>query len=124
MINERVRAHNPVEGEQSVRKRGEEEFRGFVNTTFKALYRTENQLIGGKSSIGIFCRIDIGLMKTKGGGVDYIVNEVERTPNASLWYHTKKSINQVKIGMLGSTIARAFHGWLLDMVNPQLKYNV
>jgi hypothetical protein len=118
LIKQKKCAHNPTEGELHIRQKGRDEFYAFVKTTFDALYQIENRLIGGKSSIGIFCRMDIGVTKTKEGCVNYIVNEVERTPNASLWYQTKKVVNQVKIGTLGSTIARAFHVWLMDMAYP------
>jgi hypothetical protein len=62
------------------------ELQTFARTNLMELSRMEKRRTGAPStSMDIFCRIDIGIMQTEDGRVNYFVNEVERGPNVSLW---------------------------------------
>src|SRR5580698_5652460 len=93
---------NPKDGDIEVRKRGKQEFYDFVQRTFNKLYEIENHRISGESSIGLFCRMDIGIIINKDSKVSYAVNEVERTTTCSLWCND----GSMHLGTFGMTLAR------------------
>jgi hypothetical protein len=107
---------NPDEGSVSYRDAARRQFMTFVMDTYKGLYSIESRVMGGKPSIGLFCRLDIGLISA-GGKMYYFVNEVERNQTTSLWSNRDggKSSTHVTIGVLGETFAEAFHNWLSDI---------
>jgi hypothetical protein len=48
----------------------------------------------GSTSLEVFARVDLGLIFNKGKGrYEWMVNEVERMPNASLWVLDKVDID-------------------------------
>jgi hypothetical protein len=112
---------NPVEGNWSTRNHAKQQFGEFVMKTFQGLYALESKIICGKSSICVFCRLDIGLIQN-GNIIHYFVNEVERTQTASLWTNPPKSMSTAKcqIGLFGSTFAQALYNWLQEISNPSL----
>jgi hypothetical protein len=111
---------NPDDGDVQLRDQAKAEFFEFVNKTFLNLLRIESRLLASRPSIGIFCRLDIGLMVVD-GRVNYFVNEVERTQTASLWNNPPKGTSYPsRIGLIGATFANAFHRWVSDMRQPIL----
>jgi hypothetical protein len=111
---------NPDHGSHSTRSDAENEFRSFVLETYNELYQIESRVLGGISSIGVFCRLDIGLIISPQQQVHYFVNEVERVQTTSLWSNKqlKEKSSQARIGILGETFAEAFYNWLSHTINP------
>ena len=112
-------ASNPTEGDRDIRNIAKAEFMDFVLKTYRELYKLESRQIGGKTSISVFCRFDIGLIQD-GHNVQYFVNEVERTQTASLWTNPLKmgTASRSRIGLFGSTFANTFYKWLCETSNP------
>lgn len=81
----------------------------------------ESKAIGGRSSISTFCRLDVGLVYD-GERIHYFVNEVERTPTASLWANRGKSSGSNPIGIFGASFAKSLHRWLTDIDNAYAMY--
>lgn len=113
---------NPDHGSHSIRSDAEAEFRSFVLDTYNELYQIEARVLGGIPSIGIFCRLDIGLIISADNEVHYFVNEVERVQTTSLWSNKqpKEKSSQARIGILGETFAEAFYSWLSHTIDPHL----
>jgi hypothetical protein len=74
-----------VGGTFSAQDMAKKEFFDFVTTTHRELAKSEARELGGKSSITVFCRMDIGIILDPLGKAFYFVNEVERMLMASLW---------------------------------------
>jgi hypothetical protein len=111
---------NPVEGSHQVRKEAETEFFEFVRKTYNGLYQLESRAIFARPTIGIFCRLDIGLIEHQ-NQVHYFVNEVERTQTASLWSNpSKNAFAPSRIGLFGSTFANALYRYLRDLEKTTL----
>lgn len=112
---------NPDQGSVSYREAARREFMIFVMNTYEGLYTLESRVLGGKPSIGLFCRLDIGLIASE-GRMQYYVNEVERNQTTSLWSNKEvgKSSTYVNIGVLGETFAEAFHKWLSGITDPSI----
>jgi len=111
---------NPDDGDMQLREQARAEFFDFVNKTFLNLLQIESRLLTSRPSIGIFCRLDIGLMVAN-GRVNYFVNEVERTQTASLWNNPPKGTKYFsRIGLIGATFANSFHKWVSGMKQPIL----
>ena len=62
----------------------EKEFHDFTIKMYEELNLIESQTISGKPSIGLFCRLDIGVLVDSSGEVHYFVNKVEWTQTTSL----------------------------------------
>ena len=123
LLPDNISICNPVEGDYQYRLKAEIEFKEFVKKTYNELYRIEMMQLGGRSSICVFCRLDIGLLGDDFHSAYYFVNEVERTPTASLWSNTSRNIkNQSFIRCLGTTFAYVFHKYLMDIMNSTIKY--
>lgn len=57
--------------------------------TYNQLMQCESRKLGGgKSSLALFLRMDVGLYIDGQGVANYFVNEVERTVTTSLWVKT------------------------------------
>jgi len=112
---------NPTEGDWKIRNDAKNKFMDFIEKTYEELYKLESKKICGKSSISVFCRFDIGLIQNA-QHINYFVNEVERTPTASLWMNPLKGASTFKsrIGLCGSTFANILYKWLQDTSNPYL----
>ena len=103
---------NPTEGDVVKRNHAKKGFCEFVKSTFNELYRIESRCIGGKASIGTFCRMDIGVvLDSDTKDVSYFVNEVEHTMTTSLWANG----GSLPMGTFGTTLAKLFHTWLTDI---------
>lgn len=86
---------------------GVNELNDFATRTLQGLVEAESRgAMGGKRSISMFCRMDIGITEAEDGKLQYFVNEVERTHTCSLWTG------------LGET-TRA--GWFATSFGPALK---
>jgi hypothetical protein len=116
-LENRQKLWNPVEGDIKTRHNAREEFQNFAKTVYEALYRIESRSINARSSLSIFCRLDIGLIANQ-SEINYFVNEVERTATASLWSNGLVGSAQSKIGIIGTTFAIALHKWLTITANP------
>jgi hypothetical protein len=113
---------NPDHGSLSVHNAAQTEFTNFVMDTYHELYRIESQVLGGKPSMALFCRFDVGITAGTDQRVYYFVNEVERAQTTSMWSNRSCTFSSAKVpfGMLGSTFASVFHGWLSDICNPHV----
>ena len=107
---------NTDQGSLACREVGRREFYDFVNTTFNELVQRESRITHAKSSLALFCRMDIGILLNQEGSANYFVNEIERTPTTSLWSQNSKRTG-VKIGILADTFAEAMRSWLCGMCN-------
>jgi hypothetical protein len=73
-------------GKSSVEnERGKQELLEFAQTTLRGLIKAEEIQLGCATGLRLFCRMDIGVIKLHDGRFEYWVNEVDRTPNASLF---------------------------------------
>jgi len=108
---------NPTEGDWDTCNKAKTQFMSFVKKIYEDLYKLESKTIRAKSSISVFCRLDIGLIHD-GYNIQYFVNEVERTQTASLWTNTLKVGVKNHIGLIGSTFANIFYKWLQEISNP------
>lgn len=114
-------ACNPDRGAISIREQGRNEFFDFVQKTYEGLYAIESNMVGGKPSMSVFCRMDISLIvDSKTDTVSYFVNEVERYHTCSLWSNMKSGPKSVRapIGSLADTFAGVFYKWLIDIKGP------
>jgi hypothetical protein len=110
---------NPDHGTVLTREKGKTQFYDFVQKTYEGLYMVESRALGARSSISIFCRIDISLI-VEGDIVHYFVNEVKRYHTCSLWSNRKTGPNssKVSIGTFADTFSETFHKSLVDIFNP------
>ncbi|KAI5984890.1 hypothetical protein EDD15DRAFT_2193948 [Pisolithus albus] len=106
---------NPQSGTILVRDDGKSQFRNFVLDTWRDLVLRETRLGGAKSSLAVFCRMDIGLKFLPEGPPQYFVNEVERSPTTSLWFSCNPSNT---MGTMADTFAMVFRQWIKDIRNP------
>lgn len=111
---------NPTEGNLSIRKKAEQEFIDFAQTTFDSLYAIESRTLNAKTSLSLFARLDIGLiMNEDTKRFEYFVNEVERTATASLWTNnSRQSQTESPIGTFGSTFAEMLYNWIKEIKCP------
>lgn len=81
-----VDLHNCWDTTSWSREEGKKEVHAFVLGVFRELMDLDTGAQGGSaSSMAAFTRIDVGIMMDEEGSAKYFVNEVERTPNTSLW---------------------------------------
>lgn len=108
---------NPQRGAHIHRDAGKKEFEDFVLGTWSKLVRQETRINGGKSSLAVFCRMDVGILLLDGNDrPQYFVNEVERTTTTSLWL--RGHLNSM--GTMADSFAILFRQWLADMNNPYI----
>ncbi|KAG6369552.1 hypothetical protein JVT61DRAFT_14253 [Boletus reticuloceps] len=109
---------NPESGAAPIRSRARDDFMGFVLTTWKHLVARETRDTGAKPSICLFCRVDVGIRIDMSGQAPpaYFVNEVERSPNTSIWLR----FHDNTMGTLADTFAMVFKRWLMDIRNPYI----
>jgi hypothetical protein len=106
------KVHNPDGGDHRTREKGKDEFYDFVRKTYRGLYHLESRSLAAKTSISLFCWLDIGLIVVD-GKVNYFINEVERTQTASLWSNSaQKFRSHTHINLLADTFGFALHAWL------------
>ncbi|KAF9230259.1 hypothetical protein BU15DRAFT_69346 [Melanogaster broomeanus] len=106
---------NPEGGDRRVRMQGMGELQQVVDETYRELVRQESNPTGAKSSLAIFCRIDVGLIFDADGNPSYFVNEVERTPTMSMWL---KTVEDTTLQGMLDTFARILHNHLMELDNP------
>ncbi|KAF9230949.1 hypothetical protein BU15DRAFT_82991 [Melanogaster broomeanus] len=106
---------NPEGGDRRVRTQGMGELQRVVDETYRELVRQESNPTGAKSSLAIFCRIDVGLIFDADGNPSYFVNEVERTPTMSMWL---KTVEDTTLRGMLDTLARVLHNHLMELGNP------
>jgi hypothetical protein len=99
---------NPDTGTFDSQKRGRKQFDDFVSTTYQRLVECESKRLGGKSSLTVFARIDVGIYIDKEGKASYFVNEVERTGTTSLWLRT----TGIPLHMTAATLGKSLGEWM------------
>ncbi|KIK76715.1 hypothetical protein PAXRUDRAFT_169020 [Paxillus rubicundulus Ve08.2h10] len=108
---------NPDHGDCLEHSKGWDEFRIFVDKNYRGLVRQETNPTGIVSSLGVFCRMDIGLMFDTDGRPSYFVNEVERTPTMSMWLNT---VEDTTVRVMLDTFARVLHTHLTSLNHPYI----
>jgi hypothetical protein len=76
----------------------------FVFSTLRSLIQKEENLLGQRSSLRVFARLDVGVMEDDTGRASFFVSEVERIPTACVFkddYH----IGQLALAMKRHLIA-------------------
>jgi hypothetical protein len=95
---------------------GRDEFYDFVRETYRGLYHLESRSLAAKTSISLFCQLDIGRIVVD-GKVNYLVNGVGHTQTASLWSNsTQKVKSHTHINLLSDTFGFALPIWLSMLV--------
>lgn len=88
-----------------MQERGLPEFDKFATSTFNALVKyREEKLRGFQSDLRTLARLDITVMRSISGKVDYFVNQVKMTPSMSLYLGVERSA----AAAIATTIAEAF----------------
>lgn len=82
-----------------------------------ALQRAETTIGGFRSSLSIFCKVDVGLYFDEDETPHYFVNEVERTPTTSLW---RREIPDRELRTIPHTFAHVLHTYLQDLYQPYI----
>lgn len=68
--------------------KGNQDFETFVEETFAALIsRRESQIQGFKSDLATFARMDVSVVKTEAGDLQFFVNEVEMGNSTNLFFN-------------------------------------
>jgi hypothetical protein len=113
---------NPSHGSLITRNAARAEFIKFVMDTYRELYRIESRVLGGKPSMALFCRFDVGIIAGNDQNIHYFVNEVERAQTTSMWSNRSCAFSsaQVPFGTLATTFAGVFYDWLSDICNPHI----
>jgi hypothetical protein len=86
-------------------KDGKNKLYKFVLDTLAQLIQLEEQQMGSKTGLRMFCRLDIGVFQHEEKGYVYWVNEVHRTSNSTLF----SSANPASWQILGTSFAAAIH---------------
>ena len=97
---------NPQTGDRRSRSDGWEELRLFIDTTYRGLVTQESNPLGLRSSLTVFCRMDIGLMFDGEGNPSYFVTDIERSATMSMWL---KVIEDTTNRSMLDTFARVLH---------------
>ena len=85
----------------------------FAQKNLTELSKMERCSTGSASSMDIFCRMDIGIIETEDGSLDYFVNEVEKGVNVCLW---AGEVMPHLIGKVGSKLGQALHSWVRENI--------
>lgn len=83
-VGDRSLANNPIVPQQQLDD-GKPRLHKFVLDTLAGLIKLEERQNRLQSGLRLFCRIDVAVLKNADGDYVYWVNEVDRTPNASLF---------------------------------------
>jgi hypothetical protein len=113
---------NPDHGSLNIRDQAHTQFTRFVMDTYRELYCIESRVLGGKPSMALLCRFDVGIIAENDQCIHYFVNEVERAQTISFWSNRSCTYSSAKVpfGTLGSTFASVFYEWLSDVCNPHI----
>ncbi|KAG6380436.1 hypothetical protein JVT61DRAFT_8574 [Boletus reticuloceps] len=103
---------NPDSGDRLDRTEGWEDFRDFVDKTYKGLVTQESNPTGGKCSLTVFFRMDIGIIFDAEGNPSYFVNEIERTQTMSMWL---KTVEDTTNRTMLDTFARILHTHMTEL---------
>ncbi|KAK7434310.1 hypothetical protein VKT23_020260 [Stygiomarasmius scandens] len=91
--------------------RGEAEFRRFVEETVAGLIEEEEKIKGQKkSSLRVFCRVDVGLILDGNGEYHYYASEVERSLTVGL-FRCQTSVHVVGLMQRAIQALLAFFGF-------------
>jgi hypothetical protein len=88
-----------------------EELFHFVRKTILALVDKEQRQFQTCSSLKEFCRVDVGVIRTEDGRLEYFVNEVERGINVCLWVGTWKP---ERAGQIAKKLTMPLHRWISE----------
>lgn len=105
---------NPDRGDRDDRREGWADLCRFVDKVYQELARTESRTSGTKSSLTVFCRMDVGLIFDDDGNPSYFVNEIERSPTMSMWL---RAIDDTSNRFMLDTFARVLHTHITDLDN-------
>lgn len=89
-------------------EKSKKEFTDFVLEMYRQLLAMEVKTIGSRSTLSLFCRMDVRIFVDTSGKASYFVNEVKRTLTTTLWVKDR----DIPINSLSSTIGQAFHSWI------------
>jgi hypothetical protein len=81
----------------------------FVQKTLRSVIQQEQRQFQATPSLVQFCRVDLGIMESKQGRLDYFVNEIERGINVSLW--TGKMTPE-RAGEVVNRFGKSLHSWI------------
>jgi hypothetical protein len=95
-------------------RNSEAELFDFARQTLAAAIKFETMKYGAKPSISLFCRMDIGLIHNQNSGLDYFVNEVERTATVGLWSGGQG--NRRCAGLVAVEFSKCFPAWLDEQI--------
>lgn len=104
---------NPDSNTFEYREQARNDFMNFVLETYSRLLSIEVKTIGSRSTLSVFCRIDVGLFLDANGKASYFVNEVERTLTTSLWVRDR----DIPINSVSSTIGKSLHTWINRIIS-------
>ena len=76
--------HCSPEADLEIIKAAMLELQTFTHMNLMELSQMEKRSTGTSSSIDMFCRVDLGIMESDDGKLNYFVNRVERGPNVCL----------------------------------------
>jgi hypothetical protein len=89
------------------------ELHAFATDTLNALINLEKLQTGAGTTLSQFCRVDISMMQTENGDLDYFVNEVERGPDVCLWAGEE---NGGLLRKVAEKFLPSLHTWIADNV--------
>ena len=72
-------------GMQETHTRGHHELIAFATETLECLISHEHKILQRSTGLQLFCHMDIGVIQLPNGRLEYWVNEIDHTPNASLF---------------------------------------
>ena len=92
----------------------------FAIENLQEIIQTEKGLFG-QTSLEVFARIDLGLiLNEEKGRYEWMVNEVERMPNASLWILNKDEIDSD----IPKLISKSLSDYILSPGMARIRYQV
>jgi predicted Mrr-cat superfamily restriction endonuclease len=101
--------HHSPEADLEIIKAAMLELQTFAHMNLMELSQMEKRSTGTSSSIDMFCQVDLGIMESDDGKLNYFVNEVERGPNVCLWAGTRWPY---VIGNVASKLGPVLHSWI------------
>jgi hypothetical protein len=100
-----------LEANPAARRIAQDELYQFVKATIRSLVKQEYSLFHTIPSLKQFCRVDVGLIKSGDGTMNYFVNEIERGINVSLWSGYD---GPERLGKVVEPFAEVLHSWITE----------
>jgi hypothetical protein len=94
----------------TVTRKAKAELVDFVLKTLRCVIAQEQRQYGAVPSLMQFCRVDVGLIRTEGGYLNYFVNEIERGINVGLWTGAFPE----KVGLVAEKFSAVLHSWIIE----------